>query len=54
MIGCFAAASNVTGVLADTDSITILLHRYGAIVFWDYATAGAYVPIDMNPVVHSR
>ena len=40
LIGCFAAASNVTGVLTDTNSITAVLHRHGALVFWDYATAG--------------
>lgn len=26
-----------------------LLHRYGALALFDYATAGPYVPIDMNP-----
>lgn len=40
MIGCFAAASNVTGILSDTNAITAMLHRHGALAFWDYATAG--------------
>lgn len=48
-IGSFSAASNVTGILSDTDSITSLLHQHGALAFWDYATAAPYVQIDMNP-----
>ena len=50
LIGCFAAASNVTGTLVDVDQISICLHRHGALAFWDYATAGPYVDINMNPV----
>jgi selenocysteine lyase/cysteine desulfurase len=46
-IGSFSAASNVTGVLSDTDRIAALLHRYGALSLWDYAAAGPYVPIRM-------
>lgn len=48
-IGSFAAASNLTGALEDTDVITEILHRNGALAFWDYATAAPYVEIDMNP-----
>ncbi|XP_041358893.1 uncharacterized protein LOC121375484 [Gigantopelta aegis] len=51
MIGSFSAASNITGILVDVDAITACLHRYGALAFWDYATAAPYVKIDMNPVV---
>ena len=51
LIGSFNAASNVTGILCDVDSITILLHKYGALALWDYATAGPYVRLDMNPVL---
>lgn len=51
MIGCFCAASNITGNLVDVNSITICLHKHGAFAFWDYATAAPYVKIDMNPVV---
>ena len=42
MIGCFAAASNVTGILADTNAITACLHRHSALALWDYATAGEF------------
>ena len=44
-IGSFSAASNVTGILSDTDAIARLLHAHGALSFWDYAAAGPYVPI---------
>ncbi|CAN5658029.1 aminotransferase class V-fold PLP-dependent enzyme [soil metagenome] len=47
-IGSFSAASNVTGVLSDTDRISTLLHEHGALSFWDYAAAGPYVPIRMR------
>lgn len=40
VIGCFSAASNVTGTVVDDVKVTQLLHRYGALAFWDYATAG--------------
>ena len=40
VIGCFAAASNVTGAMVDDVTVTQLLHRYSALAFWDYATAG--------------
>jgi selenocysteine lyase/cysteine desulfurase len=46
-IGSFSAASNVTGILSDTDRIAALLHRHGALSFWDYAGAAPYVPIRM-------
>lgn len=46
-IGSFSAASNVTGILTDTDAISSLLHRHDALAFWDYAAAGPYVPISM-------
>lgn len=50
MIGCFSAASNITGILVNTDEITVCLHKHGALAFWDYATAAPYVKIDINPV----
>jgi selenocysteine lyase/cysteine desulfurase len=53
-IGSFSAASNVTGVLSDTDRIATLLHKYGALSFWDYAAAGPYVPIRMRDSAFSR
>ncbi len=49
MIGAFNAASNITGMLTDTDAFSTLLHQYGALALWDYATAAPYVKIDMNP-----
>lgn len=46
-IGSFSAASNVTGILTDTDAIAALLHTHGALSFWDYAAAAPYVPLRM-------
>jgi selenocysteine lyase/cysteine desulfurase len=48
-IGSFSAASNVTGIASDTSAISRLLHQHGAYSFWDYAAAGPYVQIVMNP-----
>jgi selenocysteine lyase/cysteine desulfurase len=48
-IGSFSAASNVTGIVSDTRAIAALLHRHGALSFWDFAAAGPYVGIDMGP-----
>ncbi len=47
-IGSFSAASNVTGLLTDTRAISVLLHRHGALSFWDFAAAAPYVPISMG------
>src|SRR6266542_2383473 len=47
-IGSFSAASNVTGIVTDTRRIAALLHRHGALSFWDYAAAAPYVAIDMG------
>ena len=47
-IGSFSAASNVTGIVSDTHGIATLLHRHGALSFWDYAAAGPYEAIEMN------
>ena len=46
-IGTFSAASNVTGLITDTDPISALLHTWGAWACWDYAAAGPYLPIQM-------
>jgi len=54
LIGSFSAASNVTGILCDQDSITSLLHRYKALAFWDFAAAAPYVDLDMNPKMDPR
>jgi selenocysteine lyase/cysteine desulfurase len=48
-IGSFSAASNVTGIVSDTRAIATLLHRHGALSFWDFAAAAPYLRIDMNP-----
>ncbi len=53
-IGSFSAASNVTGVLSDTDRIAALLHEHDALSFWDYAAAGPYVPIRMRESTPGR
>jgi selenocysteine lyase/cysteine desulfurase len=45
LIGSFSAASNVTGILSDTDRIAALLHRHGALSFWDYSAAAPYLPM---------
>ncbi|GAA1022491.1 aminotransferase [Acrocarpospora pleiomorpha] len=54
LIGSFSAASNVTGILSDTERIAELLHAYGALSFWDYAAAGPYVPIRMQATAPGR
>ncbi len=47
-IGSFSAASNVTGILTNTATVASLLHRHGALSFWDFAAAAPYVGIDMG------
>jgi selenocysteine lyase/cysteine desulfurase len=48
MIGSFSAASNVTGIVSDSHAISVLLHRHGALSFWDFAAAAPYLRIEMN------
>jgi selenocysteine lyase/cysteine desulfurase len=48
VIGSFSAASNVTGILTDVAAVTAVLHRHGALAFWDYAAAAPYVAIDLG------
>jgi selenocysteine lyase/cysteine desulfurase len=48
-IGSFSAASNVTGILSDTRAISVLLHRHGALAFWDFGAAAPYVDIQLSP-----
>jgi selenocysteine lyase/cysteine desulfurase len=48
-IGAFSAASNVTGIVSDTHGISVLLHEHGALACWDFAAAGPYIDIEMNP-----
>ncbi|KAJ4458197.1 putative Cysteine desulfurase [Paratrimastix pyriformis] len=47
-IGSFSAGSNVTGVVTDTAAVTRVLHRHGALAFFDYAAAGPYLDINMG------
>jgi len=47
LIGSFSAASNVTGIVSDSHGISALLHRHGALSFWDFAAAAPYVAIEM-------
>ena len=56
LIGCFAVASRLNGVLQNDLEITALLHIHGALAFWDYSTAGPYGVINMNPeaIIYSR
>jgi selenocysteine lyase/cysteine desulfurase len=44
-VGAFTAASNITGLCVDVDAVTGLLHKYGALAFWDYATAAPYIKV---------
>jgi len=46
-IGSFSAASNVTGIVTSTTTISSLLHEHGALSFWDIAAAAPYIGIDM-------
>ncbi len=51
VIGSFSAASNVTGLVCDVDRITDLLHQYGALSFWDYASAAPSMKVDVGSKV---
>lgn len=54
-IGSFSAASNVTGIISDTSAISTLLHRHGALSFWDFAAAAPYVAVEMrSPLTHGH
>ncbi|WP_163506107.1 aminotransferase class V-fold PLP-dependent enzyme [Fodinicola acaciae] len=48
-IGSFSAASNVTGIVSNTCAVASILHRHGALSFWDFAAAAPYMDIDMYP-----
>jgi selenocysteine lyase/cysteine desulfurase len=49
-IGTFSAASNVTGILNDVHGLARVLHRNGALAFFDFAAAGPNVDVDMHPM----
>lgn len=48
MLVCVSAASNVTGIVTDTDEVARLAHQHGALVAFDYAGGGPYLDINMN------
>jgi selenocysteine lyase/cysteine desulfurase len=48
LIGSFSAASNVTGIITDTDAVARVLHRHGALAFFDFAAAAPHLDIAMN------
>ena len=52
-IGSFSAASNVTGIITDASAVSSLLHRHGALSFWDFAAAAPYVAVELrSPNTH--
>ncbi|WP_348641891.1 aminotransferase class V-fold PLP-dependent enzyme [Aureimonas sp. OT7] len=48
IIGSFSAASNVTGIVTDTDAVTRKLKAAGAVAIWDYAAGAPYLPMVMG------
>jgi selenocysteine lyase/cysteine desulfurase len=46
-IGCFSAASNVTGIKTDVSRLSKTLKSHNALFFLDYAASGPYVEINM-------
>lgn len=49
VICALSAASNVTGIIADVAGLTKRVKATGAKLIWDYAGAGPYLPIAMEP-----
>ncbi len=49
-MGTFTAASNVSGKVCNVNKIAAMLHKYGALAFFDYATGAPYLAMDMNPL----
>jgi len=47
-IGCFSAASNVTGMRTDVYEIARRLHRHGAYACFDLAAAAPYETVDLR------
>ncbi|QFT32946.1 putative cysteine desulfurase [Labrenzia sp. THAF82] len=48
IVGAFSMMSNVTGIVTDSDAVTRVLKKYGALSVWDCAGSGPYLPIDVN------
>eukprot|EP00210_Caulerpa_lentillifera_P003401 g3245.t1 len=51
LMGVFSVGDEVSGVLQDTTAITGILRYYGALSLWDYRSTGAYIKINMCPLV---
>ncbi|WKC22513.1 aminotransferase class V-fold PLP-dependent enzyme [Rhizobium sp. SSA_523] len=49
VICSFSAASNVTGIVSDIAALTSMVKEAGALMVWDYAGGGPYLPISMEP-----
>lgn len=49
VIVTLSAASNVTGILSDVAAITAQVKAAGALMVWDYAGGGPYLPMHMTP-----
>ncbi|MCA1335134.1 aminotransferase class V-fold PLP-dependent enzyme [Pseudooceanicola marinus] len=49
VICAFSAASNVSGLIADVAGLTRQAKAAGALMVWDYAGGGPYLPMDMQP-----
>ncbi|MBS3770822.1 MAG: aminotransferase class V-fold PLP-dependent enzyme [Bacteroidales bacterium] len=47
-IGAFSAASNVTGLKTPVYEVAKILHRHGALAFFDFAACAPYVSIDVH------
>jgi selenocysteine lyase/cysteine desulfurase len=47
-IGSFSAASNVTGLKSPVYDIARIMHKYDALVCFDFAASAPYVKINMN------
>lgn len=47
-IGSFSAASNVSGIITDVYAVARVLHRHGALAFFDFSASAPYVTIDMR------
>lgn len=48
-ICALSAASNVTGIVTDVAAVTSMAKQAGALMVWDYAGGGPYLPIAMTP-----
>lgn len=45
MLGSFTSGSNVTGIAPNVHAIARMLHMHGALAVFDFASAGASVPV---------